>query len=80
VATPAQSIGLVCGFGWARMGALDEFWDLPGRGQPNPISPFGSETQVSVFAGVVEQIDQQFDILPAVLLDLVHATFLPPDQ
>jgi hypothetical protein len=41
------------------MGALDEFWNLPRCGQPNPIAPLGSETEVSVFAGVAQKVDQQ---------------------
>jgi hypothetical protein len=62
------------------MGALDEFWYLPGCGQSNSIASLGSETEVSVFAGVAEKVDQQRDVLLAISLDLVHATLLPPGQ
>ena len=50
---------IVCGFGWTRMRALDELWYLPGCGQSNPVASLGSETEVSVFAGVAEKVDQQ---------------------
>jgi hypothetical protein len=80
VGARAHPICLVFGFGWTRMGALDELWDLPGGGQSNPIAPLGSETEVSVFAGVAQKVDQQRDVLSAISLDLVHATLLPPGQ
>jgi len=76
----AAPIRSVRGFGGARVGAFDELWYPPVCGQSNPIASLGSETEVSVFACVVEKIDQQRDVLSAVSLDLVHATLLPPDQ
>jgi hypothetical protein len=79
-AARARPIRLYCGFRGARVGVLDELWDVPRCGQSNPIASLGAKAEVPVFAGVVEQVDQQLDVLPAVLLDLVHATFLPPDQ
>ncbi len=54
-----QSIRVVCGFGWMCVGALDEFGYLPGCGQSHPITSLGTETEVSVFAGVAEKVDQQ---------------------
>jgi hypothetical protein len=79
-AARAGPIRVFCGFRRARMGALNEFWDVPRCGQSNPIASFGAKAEVPVFAGVVEQVDQQLDVLPAVLLDFVHAAFFPPDQ
>ncbi len=61
-------------------GSLQKLFGDPGCRDPDPVAPFCAKEQVSLRAGVLEEVPEKLDVLSAVFLDFLDPALFPPAE